>query len=282
MKKPHFTVTKYNTPAILTTRLRLGKGKNCIMNVTSHSNNKYILQGCRLTSKNPYQEHYKLAIRNPIKAASFFITRAFKKNNITITHTPKISYLKANATLVGIHQSPKLSVLIHKMLKESDNVIANSLLKTMGRKYSKSLGGWNNGVTAMTHILSKKTPIKPSSLKLEDGAGLSRYNLLTAHSVYQLLLTIENNPKLKAYIIPALPVAGKDGTLLYRLTKLKKVGSLQAKTGSMTGVSNIAGYLHTKHNKNMIVVIMSDRFRSKVKAIRKWEDNLITQLAMNY
>jgi serine-type D-Ala-D-Ala carboxypeptidase/endopeptidase (penicillin-binding protein 4) len=278
-KTPHASVTQFNSPATLSSKIKLGNSSTCKMNIISNMDNHYILQGCGIKRKEAYIEHFKLAIRNTIKAAPYFIKKAFSANKIQIKSSPKLAYLNSNATPLATHRPPKLNVLVHKMLKESNNIIANSLLKTMGHKYSKSQGSWENGVAAIKHTLDKKLAIKPDQIKLEDGAGLSRYNLVTAHATFQLLRAIQKNPVLRKYIIPALPIAGKDGTLTYRLTKLDNGVTFKAKTGSMTGVSNLAGYMQIGKQKNLIIVLMSDRFSSKVKLVRKWEDNIIRQIA---
>ena len=94
------------------------------------------------------------------------------------------------------------------------------------------------------------------------------YNLITPKQVLKLLIAIHKNPILKRTILPALPIAGIDGTLSGRMHLLAKKRRLRAKTGTLTGVSNIAGYCNTQHHgKLMFVDQHLDRLFEGSKAI---------------
>jgi serine-type D-Ala-D-Ala carboxypeptidase/endopeptidase (penicillin-binding protein 4) len=279
-QRQKMTLMPLSTPTVvITNKLILSQQSPCHKHVDSNTLNHYRLKGCLAYNKKPYKKTFELAIRNPTLLASADINQDLKKLQISYNGTPKLAAVPASASLYSTHRSPYLSFLLQDMLKKSDNIVANALLKTLGHRLSKKPGSWDNGVDALKKILTNKTPINEQKLRLNDGAGLSRYNLTTPREVANLLQFIQKTPVLRRYIIPALPIAGKDGTLETRLKKLSKKTPFYAKTGSMTGVSNLAGYLQTKHQGKLIVVIMADRFSSKVKKMRKWEDRLILSLS---
>ncbi len=223
-----------------------------------------------------------MAVNNPFKMASFYITQAMQKLNITFLSHPQLHTQPHEATLLATHHSKPLSDLVKIMLKDSNNIIANALFKTLGHYRSHTQGSWSNGGKALVDILRQHTKINTAQVMLRDGAGLSRYNLCTPSQIAQLLQTIHNDPSLSRYILPALPIAGVDGTLANRMPSLRTTRAFRAKTGSMTGVSNLAGFLTVAHHQSLITVLMIHSFLPKVKEIRVWEDHLITKLTQNH
>jgi len=158
------------------------------------------------------------------------------------------------------HNSPPLKVLFQRLLKNSDNLYAEMLLRDAAYYYDKT-GGDKAGPRA--HELLKKwlisQNIDTTDLRFEDGSGLSRYNLLTPRATAELLAAI-NRMKDGDVIWNALPIAGIDGTMKKRLASTPArrnlaTGNVRAKSGTFSIASNLSGYVTTKANHRLAVSI---------------------------
>lgn len=132
-------------------------------------------------------------------------------------------------------RSPRLSVLLHLMLPPSDNYFAETLLKDIGARFGGS--GSTSAGAAVVRATIGRLGVHPSVV---DGSGLSRYDLTSPEQVVRLLRRISST-KDGDILRSALAVPGA-GTLSERMRGTIAEGRCQAKTGTLEGVSNIAGY----------------------------------------
>lgn len=251
--------------------------EDCPITIYSNSENHYTIGGC--LNRNRGNQLRTLAIRDIARIGILDITRDLKQQKIKFNPHLQYQPLPKNAIILKSHHSQPLKKIIHKMLKESDNLISNVLLKTIGAHYFHQTGNWQNGLKALAQILQPITHINFKKTRITDGAGLSRYNLIQPRQVLLLLNAIQKNAILKTTILPALPIAGVDGTLSHRLSILKRYRRLHAKTGTMTGVSNLAGYLHTRHYGNLSFAIMINGFIKHPRDIEKKMDRFLKKIA---
>jgi PBP4 family serine-type D-alanyl-D-alanine carboxypeptidase len=121
-----------------------------------------------------------------------------------------------------------------------------------------------------------------SSIVVKDASGLSRENKVTASLMGQLLYKIQVDPVL-VQIVEGLPIGGKTGTLRHRYLKTapKAVGLVKAKTGTLTGVVSLAGYLQSGENEYAFIVIADELTKTPVASdrARKSIDRYLGQLA---
>ena len=163
-------------------------------------------------------------------------------------------------TLLAQHDSLPLKAIIKEMIKESDNLMTNAVFKKLGSTYFQSRGTWQNSLQALKKILETTTHIDFTQNLINDGAGLSRYNLLSPKQLSKALYYAYRKSSINAAFVDALPIAGIDGTMAYRLQDQRKKNRIRAKTGSMTGVTSLAGYIATKHHGPVSFVIMVNGF----------------------
>ena len=256
----------------------IGKGHyHCPLHISSTSNNNYRFEGCIRRSVGTQSDI--LSLRNTTLLLQYELPLMLKTHHISFTgdvimHTPTTTGRVRQA-----HHSIPLHQLVMDMLKDSDNLISNCLLKKMGQVYFHQPGSWRNGVKALEKTLAPITGINFNTLRIKDGAGLSRYNLVTPRQLYRLIRSIQQQPILQRYLIPALPIAGIDGTLAHRMKRLAKKQQLQAKTGTLTGISNLAGYIKTKKSGDLLFVLMSNGYLQKAKTLHHWQNTLCQYLA---
>jgi D-alanyl-D-alanine carboxypeptidase/D-alanyl-D-alanine-endopeptidase (penicillin-binding protein 4) len=227
---------------------------NCEFKFKRYSFLNYNLTGCINIESNI--QKLKIAAHNANNFAKITVAQIIKEENIglkgSITTTSKnnIKSIKLND-----HHSQPLSDIIVTMIKNSDNLIAESIFKTLGAIDSKQPGSWDNGHEAVIKELNKNHFYLDASQAV-DGSGLSRYNLLSANQIMDLLQRIKKNNIISRTIEKSLPISGIDGTLNWINTK-ELIGSINAKTGSMSGVYNVAGYFSTKKSDYAFVIMIN-------------------------
>jgi serine-type D-Ala-D-Ala carboxypeptidase/endopeptidase (penicillin-binding protein 4) len=141
------------------------------------------------------------------------------------------------------------------MLKKSDNMIADTVFRTIGHQRFGVPGTWRAGSDAVRQILRQKAGVDLGNSIQVDGSGLSRHDLLSPATMMQVLQYIAQNDK-DLDFISMLPLAGHDGTLQYRggLHEAGVDGKVSAKTGSLSGVYNLAGFITTASGQRMAFV----------------------------
>jgi D-alanyl-D-alanine carboxypeptidase/D-alanyl-D-alanine-endopeptidase (penicillin-binding protein 4) len=261
-------------------QLRVVKNnQGCPIAIYSHFNNHYQLQGCFAKAwKKTYRQ---LAITNPVLYARRLVKQDLAaagihyKGRVTVKKAPK------KTLTLEDHRSRNLSHLVTEMLKESDNLIANALFKTLGQHYFMATGSWQNGAKALEKILASRTHINFKHTLITDGAGLSRYNLVTPKQLTQLLSYAYHDVRIEPELLHALPIAGKDGTLEYRMRLLKPAYSVRAKTGTMTGITGLAGFITTKNHQVYAYSMIANHFVGSSKPYRRLEDRICQALAQS-
>jgi D-alanyl-D-alanine carboxypeptidase/D-alanyl-D-alanine-endopeptidase (penicillin-binding protein 4) len=164
---------------------------------------------------------------------------------------------------LAYEDSEPLSAIIHHTNKESDNLYAELLLRTIGKERGASVPdpnprknrerGDDESGTAVVRSWLKSKGIATDGLAIQDGSGLSRLDLITPETTARLLLAMSTSASAGVFH-DSLPIAGRDGTLNSRLKKL--TGRIFAKTGTLTFVHSLSGYATTPANETLVFSIM--------------------------
>lgn len=187
----------------------------------------------------------------------------------------------ASAQPLVEHQSPVLAELMPPLLKLSNNNMAEILLKSMGRKTAHA-GTAAAGVAAVNGFLQGHGVASAELLQF-DGSGLSRRNQVSARTLSDLLLAARGRPWFQAWYA-ALPVAGNPermigGTLRKRLRGTAAANNLHAKTGSMGGVSSLAGYVTSRDGRPLVFAMLSNNYLVGGRQVKAVEDQVVMALA---
>jgi D-alanyl-D-alanine carboxypeptidase/D-alanyl-D-alanine-endopeptidase (penicillin-binding protein 4) len=173
--------------------------------------------------------------------------------------------------------SGPLADVLPRMLKPSDNQIAEVLLRTLGRELGED-GSAEAGLDVVGETLAG-WGIEPGAADLSDGSGLSRYNELTPMALGRLLRRLHQLPEFDAFA-RALPVAGVDGTLAGRFVATAADGNVRAKTGSLAGVRALAGYVIDGDGETLVFALLINGFAAPGDVATALEDLLVEQLAL--
>jgi D-alanyl-D-alanine carboxypeptidase/D-alanyl-D-alanine-endopeptidase (penicillin-binding protein 4) len=191
---------------------------------------------------------------------------------------------KALEPLIGVEiftsTSPTLQKIIDWLLTWSDNLLAERVARLASVAAGNSLD--DAGVAKTFATLLSGLGISTSHLVVKDASGLSKQNRVTARQISQLLFTIHHDPKF-APIVGGLPIGGVTGTLQNRFvdTAPEAVGLVRAKTGTLNGTTNLAGYVESG-DRQYIFVIIADRHSKSytvTKKVRATVDRILGKIA---
>jgi serine-type D-Ala-D-Ala carboxypeptidase/endopeptidase (penicillin-binding protein 4) len=161
------------------------------------------------------------------------------------------------ATALASHQSVPLSEIAARLNKPSDNLIAEMLLKELGFA-CKQAGTAARGSEVVEGWL-KELGIHTGGVRVNDGSGLSRLDLVTARAVSDLLVKADAQPWKEAFL-HSLPVAGVDGTLRARMKETIAEKNVRAKTGTLMHVTALSGYVTTRKNERLVFSILINNY----------------------
>lgn len=243
----------------------------CKMHVGIADKSTFKITGCIRLTETP--KPIEMAVQVPRENFAKSIVSILKKYNITVGQNIEFATINEPVKLLATNDSPPLRDLVNTMLKESDNIIANALFKTIGSFYTHQSGSWEGGSAALHAILKTSAGIDLPERALFDGAGNSRYNFLTARQIASLLQKIYQAPFAND-LINALPISGIDGTLKDRMQSVELLGKIHAKTGTETAVTSLSGYIVTKNQKILIFAILINGFTDSSKQIKQLEDKI--------
>ena len=179
--------------------------------------------------------------------------------------------LPASAALVTTWWSAPLDAVIRDINKWSNNVMARQLMLTIGMESGLAPVDENSSAVALKEVLRKRGLSFPE-LVLENGSGLSRNERISAEHLAQLLVTAYQRPAMPV-LMASLPMLGLDGTLKKRLPESPSQGMAYLKTGSIEGVSSIAGYVQDTQGKRYVLVMLVNH--ANASAARGIQDGLI-------
>ena len=174
-------------------------------------------------------------------------------------------------------RSEPLYEVIADMLKPSDNQVAETVLRTVGKEAGDG-GSAESGIEVIEETLAG-WGIEPGAVSLADGSGLSRYNEVTPNAMVRLLRSMWRHPDFPVFEA-AMPVAGVDGTLRRRLLGTPGESNVKAKTGSLSSVRALSGYLRDGAGETLIFSLILNGYDSPGDVAVALEDLLVEQLAL--
>lgn len=278
--KPTITVvpqTDYVTVRNRATTLLEGQNQELTI-WRKHGENTIIVDGT-IPINSPTEKEW-VAVSQPTGYALDLFLQALKEQGIRLEGTIKQADTPVNAKVLVNHQSDPLSKLMLPFMKLSNNTHAEILIKEMGR-VSVGEGSWEKGIDQLKKEVDM-SGMDTDSLIIRDGSGISHLNLLTANSISSLLFSVQQKKWFDTYL-NALPVAGvsdrlEGGTMRYRLKDKDTALEVRAKTGTLTSVSSLSGYLGSKGDQKIIFSILINHVLDESKA-KDVEDSIVSILS---
>lgn len=183
---------------------------------------------------------------------------------------------KSDLVELASHRSLPISELIARVNKPSDNLGAECLLRAIGLERKES-GSVTAGREAVVEWL-KTLGMPDNGIVLRDGSGLSRMNYVSADTLVRVLRSMYAHPASAAWLA-SLPVAGTDGTLRNRLRDTRAAGNCRAKTGYISNVSSLSGYVTTADGEPLLFVMLMNNHPCRNAEATAVQDEIVKLMA---
>jgi D-alanyl-D-alanine carboxypeptidase/D-alanyl-D-alanine-endopeptidase (penicillin-binding protein 4) len=177
-------------------------------------------------------------------------------------------------TLVEL-SSPPLSTILFDINKYSNNFMAETILRTLGA-HKSSLGTNEAGLAVVRGYLTS-IGVPAEAVVIKNGSGLSRDTRLAPEHLTAVLVDMARDPKVSPEFVASLSIAGRDGTLRRRMTDTE--GAVRGKTGTLSGVHCLAGYVETRDHEQLAFVFLANEVRGSVARVKDLQDSFVEHLS---
>ncbi len=177
---------------------------------------------------------------------------------------------------VSQHSTP-LNIVVFVINKKSQNHYAEQLVKTIGAEVKKE-GTWPAGTATVTEWLTGKLGVPAGEYHQADGSGMSRDNRASANAFIQLLRYMWNSPYREDFV-SSLPYSGDpDSKFGHRLRQAPYARQVYAKTGYISGVVGLSGYVHAQSGKIYAFSFIFNHYRVGVYAVHALQDEMLKEI----
>jgi D-alanyl-D-alanine carboxypeptidase/D-alanyl-D-alanine-endopeptidase (penicillin-binding protein 4) len=221
---------------------------------------------------------YSGPAKNPGKAYLDALRDALVRKSIRLDGGVKDSVLptpfKMDTLFVLI--SPPLREILPALMKQSQNQIAEILLRTIGLER----GGLGTADSARKIVGQQLLAwgVQPDGFVIRDGSGLSDQDLLTPETIVRVLDRIQRDTAFAAFY-NSLPIAGVDGTLDTRMKGTPAEGNVHAKTGTLAKARSLSGYVTTADGERLIFSILANNTTTPSSSVTNVADQIAAALA---
>ncbi len=233
-----------------------------------------IRKGRRMRIK--YINAYKNVSNPPLYAAQV-LKKDLARNGIKVFGIAEKGITPAKAKILS-ESGILLKDLIKIINKHSDNFLAECLFKTIGAVYAHTQGNAFYSTQAVMKFI-KDNGIYSDSTSLVDGSGLSRYDFVTVGAIAGVLEKMYFDQKNFQAYLNSLSIAGVDGTLRYRMIGTPAENNFHGKTGTLSGISSLSGYLIRPNGNDLIVSILFHYQYDSANYYRGIENRIVEELA---
>ena len=239
-------------------------------------------EGTVSVTRSPWIESF--ALPDPNYYAARALQDALQRKGVSVeggssSTTDSMTYrtLRCCGNPLAEYRGRPLPDMIFPILNTSQNWFAEMTLKTLAREVGDT-GTWAKGLEVETRFLIDSVKIDSTAFDLEDGSGLSAGNLVTPRAFVQLLSYMYRHPK-RAPFIAGLPRAQQRGSLLRRFAGTPLEGRVLAKTGSISRVNTLSGYIEKADGRVITFSIQANAHDISNRQMLAQIDSIVVQLA---
>ena len=226
------------------------------------------------------------ALDDPARYAATALRSALENRGITVTgqavavheYPYEVADLTQRAPVVpapGVELAKRVSAPFFEDLritdKVSQNLHAELALRAVARA-RRNIGSFEAGLEELKTFLAE-VGVAPELYNIRDGSGLARLNLVTPSTVVALLRYMHASPHAKEWM-SLLPVGGEDGTISTRFVGTPAAGRVLAKTGSLSHVSALSGYIKRANGKWVVFSILVNNYNTPTADVRGAMDRI--------
>lgn len=184
---------------------------------------------------------------------------------------PVLPDCPASWRLAGV-SSPPLGEIVKAILEPSQNWMTEQLVHVLGMERGRE-GSWQEGFRVEQDFLIREVGVDSLDLHFRDGSGLSAYNLVTPRAIVRILEFMRQSPNAELYRLALAEPGEEDSTLRNRLSGLE--GRLYGKTGTISHVNSLSGYLTTESGHQIIFSILTNGSGLPSRTVREGIDRIV-------
>ncbi len=232
-----------------------------------------VVSGQTPLNAGPY--YSSIAVHNPSLMAASYFKEQLIAMGIKVSGALSRAATPEKALLLATFLSRPLSEALIDFTKISNNVANDSLIKAIAAADGVKPATASAGLKLVNDFLAKEVGIASGTLVTADGAGVSRYSLMSPDQLIRVLNYAAHRFTLSPEFMSALPIAGHDGLLSWRMRNHYQKANVRAKTGSMTGISCLAGYFVDEAGERFAFSIMINGFAGNSQKYTKLQDDIL-------
>lgn len=218
-------------------------------------------------------------VHNPSLFAGQMLKQMLQMRGIKVKGRLRFRKMAKRGTVpILTHFSRPLAEIVSTLNKYSNNFMAEQILKTLGAELSDQPGSWKNGSDAVREFLTE-IGVDGKQVVLANGSGLNDVNRITPQQVTQVLQAMYKRFDVRPEFVASLAVAGHSGTIHSRFEDSPAQSKLRAKTGSLTGVSALSGYVESKDGKILAFSVMMNDYQGRARSMWRIQDAIGIALA---
>ena len=228
--------------------------------------------------RNSGQTEVFVTVVDPVRYFATVMIETLAKKGVRISGVPQfvVEDGRNDWTTLAEYKTP-LPVVMFVVNKKSQNHYAEQLLKTIGAEV-KGAGSWQSGATVVAEWLATKVGVKPGQFSMVDGSGMSRLNRVSAGTFVALLRYAWTRPHLRDFL-SSMPYSGEqDSRLRHRLDKAPYARQVYAKTGYISGVVGLSGYVRGKSGKVYAFSFLFNDYRAGVWEMYRLQDEMLKEI----
>jgi serine-type D-Ala-D-Ala carboxypeptidase/endopeptidase (penicillin-binding protein 4) len=233
-----------------------------------------------------------LAHRDPVRQSAEALARALAGAGVQVNGGIRIIWDRGDPLLGGCAagsvprcpeaerlaglRSPPLYEVAQAIMEPSQNWMTEQLVRTVGAELGEE-GSWSEGFDVLTRFLVDEVGVDSLELHWRDGSGLSAYNLLSPRAVIRILDDARSRPWFELYRMAQAEPGREDSTLRNRLLPL--AGRLYAKTGSISHVNALSGYVLRDDGSEVIFSVITNTGNMPAGSVRNAMDELVMEIS---
>lgn len=239
----------------------------------------------RSTLPQGYYETEPLSVSNPSMYFIDTFSRYLERGNIHVLGQLLVEQdyrngMEEELTLLDTHVSEPLYKMVEWLNRESDNFYTEMLLKTMAAESYGVQGSTELGLAILKRYMNKMG-FDTLNVNLRDGSGMASATLVQAGDLNRFLVNIGKEEYFD-FFYNSLSTGGKNGTLSYRFRNSSVRGKFYGKSGYVSGVRSLAGYLDTQSGRRLAVSIFTNNYTARTAHVDLVHESILEYLYEEY
>ncbi|HEU0248796.1 MAG TPA: D-alanyl-D-alanine carboxypeptidase/D-alanyl-D-alanine-endopeptidase [Gaiellaceae bacterium] len=217
-----------------------------------------------------------LPVRSPNGSAAIAahaLTAALRRRGVTVSGPPGAGRAATSAMPLARDASEPLRVLVRRMNRDSDNYVAETVLKALGSTIAPHGSTAAGAFVVREELAAAEIPLR--GVRIADGSGLSGLDRLTAEALVAILRAGASDPSMRDVFVTSLAVAGISGTMEKRLVRRPTRSRVIAKTGTTNAASSLAGFVRRQY----VFAVIQNGSPVPYWSARAAQDRFVTVLA---